>query len=101
MANEIQTIINAIKKPISDLVKSMTGTMVRRESAVVLSVDNPRKIATVRLGTSPAREDQNMSLPNVTGSDLEIGETVWVDMWGSPSFNAVISLKNVFDESIR
>ena len=42
-----------------------------------------------------------MTLPNMTGDVLEAGDTVWVDMWGSPAFNAIISMKNVFDESIR
>lgn len=101
MQIEIQQIINAIKEPILKLIKSHTSTMVRRESAIVISVDNARKTAVVRLGTSPDRDDQNMLLPNITGDDLVVGETVWVDLWGSPSFNAVIALRNVFDESIR
>lgn len=101
MQTELQQIINAIKEPILKLIKSHTATMVRRESAIVLSVDNAKKTAVVRLGTSPDREDQNMLLPNVTGSDLTEGETVWIDLWGSPAFNAVISMRNVFDESIR
>lgn len=101
MANELQSIINAIKKPVLDLIKSNTSTVVRRESAVVISVNNATKTAVVRLGTSPARDDQNMTLPNMTGDVLAAGDTVWVDMWGSPAFNAVISMKNAFDESIR
>lgn len=101
MNNDLQSIINAIKKPIMEMIKTRTATMVRRESAIVISADNTRKTAVVRLGTSPDRDDQNMILPNVTGSDLTEGETVWVDQWGSPAFNAVIALRNVFDESIR
>lgn len=101
MQTEIQQIINAIKEPILKLIKTHTATTVRRESAVVISVDNARKTAVVRLGTSPDRDDQNMLLPNTTGTDLVVGETVWVDQWGSPAFNAVISMRNVFDESIR
>ena len=101
MNNDLQSIINAIKKPIMEMIKTRTATMVRRESAIVISADNTRKTAVVRLGISPDRDDQNMILPNVTGSDLTEGETVWVDQWGSPAFNAVISLRNVFDESIR
>lgn len=101
MNNDLQSIINAIKKPIAEMLKTRTATMVRRESAIVISANNVRKTATVRLGTSPDRDDQNMNLPNLTGADLVAGETVWVDQWGSPSFNAVISMRNVFDESIR
>ena len=101
MVNEIQIIVNALKKPIQDMLKQRTSTMVRRESAVVVAVDNNRRTASIRLGSSPDRDDQNLLLPNMTGSDLVVGETVWVDMWGSPAFNAVISMKNVFDESIR
>lgn len=101
MTNDIQSIINAISEPILKMVRSRTATMVRRESAIVISADNARKTAVVRLGTSPDRDDQNMNLPNVTGADLVVGETVWVDQWGSPAFNAVISMRNVFDESIR
>ena len=101
MNNDLQSIVNAIKKPIMEMLKTRTATMVRRESAIVISADNARKTAIVRLGTSPDRDDQNMLLPNVTGSDLTEGETVWVDQWGSPAFNAVISMRNVFDESIR
>lgn len=101
MNNDLQSIVNAIKKPIMEMLKTRTATMVRRESAIVISADNAKKTAVVRLGTSPDRDDQNMLLPNVTGSDLIEGETVWVDQWGSPAFNAVISMRNVFDESIR
>lgn len=101
MTSDLQTIINALKKPMIELIKERTKNMVRRESAVVISVDNARRTATVRLGTSPDRDDQNMLLPNATGSDLDVGETVWVDMWGTPSFNAVVSMRNVFDETIR
>lgn len=101
MPNDIQFIINAIKKPIQSMVRATISTTVRRESAMVISANNTTKTAVVRLGTSPARDDQNMTLPNMTGDVLEAGDTVWIDMWGSPAFNAVISMKNVFDESIR
>lgn len=99
--NDTQAFINALKKPIQEMIRNELSTVVRRESAIVISTDNSAKTAVVRLGTSPDRDDQNMLLPNVTGEDLTVGETVWIDKWGYPSFKAVISLRNSFDSSIR
>ena len=41
------------------------------------------------------------SLPRYQWFTYSMRSTVWIDMWGSPAFNAIISMKNVFDESIR
>lgn len=89
----------AIRPAIEKIVTKLMSSTVSSSPATVKSVDNVTRKATVLLAGCNDTSDQYMTLDNYTGCALNVGDTVWVQYWGSLT-NAVIAHKSMGDDEV-